>query len=68
MKNLMNKIAAAASGAVVFVAGLAIAGMGLALVGTMALFALCAVGVALLAAPFVSIAAAQQNAPTEATA
>jgi len=55
MKNLINKITTAVSGAVLFAAALAMAGLGFAVLGTLALFAIMALGLALLAAPFVRL-------------
>ena len=52
MNTLFNKIASALSGVVVFFAACVMAGIGFAALGILALFALVAVGVALLAAPF----------------
>ncbi len=69
MKNLMNKATSAISGAVLFAAAIAMAGLGFAIVASLAIFALFAIGIALLAAPFVS--AGQQEdvvTDTEATA
>lgn len=54
MTNLTNKLTTAASNAVLFTAGLVLAGLGFAIVGSVALFALMAVGVALVAAPFIA--------------
>lgn len=52
MKNLFNKAAATLSGLVLFAFGCVMAGLGLATVSLLALFALFAVGLSLLAAPF----------------
>ena len=54
MKNLINKATSTLSGIVLFAFGCVMAGLGLATVGVLALFALAAVGLSLLAAPFVS--------------
>lgn len=56
MKTLINKATSAISGAVLFAAAVAMAGLGFAVIASLAIFALFAVGVALLAAPFVSMA------------
>ena len=56
MKNLINKITTAVSGVVLFAAAIAMAGLGFAVIATLALFALIAIGVALLAAPFAKTA------------
>ncbi len=53
MKTLINKMTSAVSNAVLFAAAIVMAGLGFALVGTLALFGVLALGVALLAAPFV---------------
>ena len=65
MTNLINKATAAVSNTVLFAAAVVMAGLGFAVVGTLALFALMAVGVAMIAAPFVSLA---QPAPADAEA
>lgn len=52
MTNLINKLSAALSNTVLFAAAVFMAGLGFAVVGTLALFALMAVGVAMIAAPF----------------
>ena len=54
MTNLITKITSALSNAVLLAAALVMAGLGFAFVGTLALFALMAVGVAVIAAPFVA--------------
>ncbi len=56
MKNLMNTLTAAVSNTVLFAAAIVMAGLGFAVVGTLALFALMAVGVAMIASPFVASA------------
>ena len=53
MKSLINKIVTAISGVVLFAAAIAMAGLGFAVIASLAFFAICAMGVALLAAPFV---------------
>jgi len=53
MTNLINTVSSAASKAVLFVAAITLAGLGFAVVGTFAVFALAAAGVALIAAPFI---------------
>jgi hypothetical protein len=53
MTTLINKFTSALSNAVLFAAAIAMAGLGFAVVGTLALFAMMAVGVAMIAAPFV---------------
>lgn len=52
MKTLINKVTTAISGAVLFAAALAMAGLGFAMIALLAFFAFIAIGVALLAAPF----------------
>lgn len=56
MTNLINKITSALSNTVLFAAGIAMAGLCFIFLSTMALFAVMAVGVALIASPFVTIA------------
>lgn len=58
MTNLINKLSTALSNTVLFAATVVMAGLGFAVVGTLALFALMAFGVAMIAAPF----AAKQHA------
>lgn len=67
MTNLMNKLTSALSNTVLFAATVLMAGLGFAVVGTLALFALMAVGVALIAAPFVA-QPSQTDADTDTTA
>ncbi len=67
MKPLINKAASTASGVALFAIGCVMAGLGLATMSLLALFALAAVGIALLAAPFVAIAQADK-APENDTA
>lgn len=52
MTTFINKITTAISGAVLFVAAIAMAGLGFAVIAMLAFFAFLAVGIALLAAPF----------------
>lgn len=54
MTNLMTRIKSAVSNTVLFAAAIVMAGLGFALMGMLALFALITVGVALIAAPFVA--------------
>ncbi|WP_375279824.1 hypothetical protein [Pseudooctadecabacter sp.] len=54
MTTLMSKFKSAVSTTVVCAAGVVMMGLGFALVGTLALFGLVAIGIALLAAPFVA--------------
>ncbi len=56
MKTLANKITSGLAGAVVLLVGGAMAGLGLAVIAFLALFALAAIGLALLAKPFVAMA------------
>lgn len=65
MTNLMTKLTATVSSTVLFAAAVVMAGLSFAVVGTLALFALMAVGIALIAAPFVKMAEA---APADAKA
>lgn len=70
MKNLMNRLIAATSKAVLFGIGCVMAGLGFAVLGLLALFALAAFGLALLASPLVIARAkeaeADSVAPSEA--
>jgi len=61
MTNLINKLTTAISNTVLFAAAIVMAGLGFAVAGTLALFALVAVGVAMIAAPF----AARQKTDVE---
>jgi len=56
MMKLTNKLTSAISNTVLFTAAIVMTGLGFALVGMLALFALMAVGVALIASPFVTVA------------
>ena len=57
MKAFLNQAAATAAGVVLFCVGCLMAGLGLTVMALLALFALAATGLAILAAPFVSLAA-----------
>lgn len=61
MKPFINKAASLVSGAALFAVGVVMAGLGLAAVSVLALFALCAVGVALLASPLVALAQTRET-------
>ncbi len=65
MTTLINKAAATVSGVVLFCIGCVMAGIGLSVVGFLAMFGLAAVGLALLAAPFVRAAAVDPVEPVE---
>ncbi|MEM7470726.1 MAG: hypothetical protein AAF340_05185 [Pseudomonadota bacterium] len=52
MTNLVTKLRAALSNAALFTATLVMACLGFAFVGTLALFVLLAVGIAMICAPF----------------
>jgi predicted exporter len=54
MTNLITKLTTALSNTVLFTGAIVMVGVGFAAVGTLALFALVAVGVAMLTAPFVT--------------
>lgn len=54
MTSLINKFSTAVSSTVLFAAAIVMAGLGFAFLGMLALFALMALGVALIAAPFVA--------------
>lgn len=60
MTNLFNKFSTALSNTLLLGVTVVMAGLGFAFVGTLALFGLIAVGVAMIAAPFVA-----KPAPTE---
>ena len=62
MNTIVNKIATTVSSVVLFAAACVMAGLGFAVVATLAFFALIAVGLTLLAAPFVGLS---QNASNE---
>lgn len=53
MKNLVNKIKNSVSNIVLFVTAIIIASMGLATMGVLAVFAILAIGLIFLAAPFI---------------
>lgn len=54
MTNLINKLKSAVSTAVLFAAAIFMVGLGFAFIGTIALFGLVAVGVAMIASVFVT--------------
>lgn len=54
MTNLINKLKSAVSTAVLFAAAIFMVGLGFAFIGTIALFGLVAVGVAMIASAFVT--------------
>ncbi len=56
MTNLINKAASSVAGVVLFLVGAVMAGMSLAVVFLLAMFALAVAGLALLAAPFLRFA------------
>ena len=66
MKTLINKITNAVSGAVLFAAAVAMAGLGFAVVAILAVFAFFAIGVALLAAPFAQSAETEEESIEDA--
>ena len=66
MKSLMTKIASMFSGVALFALGCVMAGLGFAAISTLALFALAALGLGVLAAPFVALA--QPNVPAQSRA
>lgn len=61
MTNLINKLSTVLSNTVLFAAGIFMAGLSFVFLSTMALFAFVAVGVALIASPFVAIAQPQHS-------
>ena len=56
MKSFLNQVASTAAGAVVFLVGCILAGLGLTVMLGLSMFALMAVGLAVLASPFVAVA------------
>lgn len=65
MKNLINKATSAVSGVLLFAFGGLMVGLGIATMGMLALFALAALGIAILAAPFVALAQNPQSETDE---
>ena len=63
MTNLINIITTAVSNTVLFTASLVMAGIGFALVGMLAVFALMAVGVAIIASPFITATQPERAKP-----
>jgi membrane protein implicated in regulation of membrane protease activity len=61
MTNLINTLTSAISNTVLFTAAVIMAGLGFVFVGTLALFALLAIGVAMIASPFVARAEAASD-------
>ena len=61
MKTLINKAASIVTSVVLFAFGCVIAGLGLAAMSVLVLFAMSAVGVALLASPIVAMAQASET-------
>lgn len=55
MKSLINKATSTLSGIVLFAFGCVMAGLGLAAISMLALFALATMGIAVLAAPFLAM-------------
>ena len=66
MTKLFNTLSSALSKSVLFAATIIMAGLGFAVIGTLALFALVAVGVAIIAAPFVARPDQDELAPETA--
>ncbi len=56
MKTLIDKTTSAVAAVVLFAAACAMVGLGFALAGALAVFALISVGIAILAAPFAKLA------------
>ncbi len=56
MKSLLNNLTATVADVVLFCAVCAVAGLGLAFLGLLAVFAFAAAGIALLVSPFVALA------------
>ena len=66
MTNLIAKLTSAMSNTVLFIAAVIMVGLGFAVIGTLALFALMAIGVAIIASPFLTRADTQTD--TDVTA
>ena len=66
MNTLINKVLTAISGAVLFAAAIAMAGLGFAVLASLAIFAFFAIGIALLAAPFVGMAEQEEESIEDA--
>ena len=63
MKSLINKALSAVSTIILFAAGCIMAGLGFAVIAALGVFALIAVGVALLASPFAGSMQPASDAP-----
>lgn len=57
MKTFLNKAASTAAGVGLFCIGCALAGLGLSFVALLALFGMASVSLAMLASPFIAMAA-----------
>lgn len=68
MKTLINKVTSAISGVVLFAAAMAMAVLGFAVIASLAIFSFFAIGVALLAAPFVPVAQKDEAATDDEVA
>lgn len=55
MKSLLTKVISTAAAAVVLFVGCMMAGLGLTVIAFLAMFGLAAIGLALLAAPFMAV-------------
>lgn len=66
MKSFANKLKSVISSAVVFTAACVMAGLGLAVIATLAVFAVLAMGAALISAPFVGAAVAEDEPSLDA--
>ncbi len=67
MTNLINKTTNALSNTILFAAAVVLTGLGFAVIGTLALFGLMAVGVAMIASPF-AMMAKPEPAPADVAA
>lgn len=67
MKNVFKQVAATAAGTVVFLAGAAMAGLGIMAMAVLAVFAMAAFGLALLIAPFVAFVGNRGDDPVHDT-
>ncbi|MDD9922913.1 MAG: hypothetical protein OXQ92_11640 [Boseongicola sp.] len=66
MTTLINTTKNAVSNVVLFAASALMAGLGIAVIATLAVFAFFAMGIALIAAPFVGLAMQTTDAPEKA--
>lgn len=55
MTSFLNKIASSFAGLVLFLVGCVMAGLGLTMIAVLSVFAMVALGIALIASPFVAM-------------